>query len=60
MKKILIGLVLLTLASCGQYERTVAKVTGYSEVCVSGVVYLQFPSGATVKYQSDGNIARCK
>jgi hypothetical protein len=32
-------------------------MNGYAEVCIDGVIYLQFPSGATVKYNRDGSIA---
>jgi len=60
MKAVIIILVaLLGLAGCGEMSRGVAKFTGYSEECVDGVLYLQFTSGATVKYNRDGTIATC-
>lgn len=49
---IAIGVVLITASGCGQWERTKAKYAGWSEVCVDGVTYLQFPSGVTVKYSA--------
>ena len=53
-------MLLLSLAGCGQVDRAIATATGQpSETCVSGVLYLQFTSGASVKYQADGKIAQC-
>jgi hypothetical protein len=49
----------LTVAGCGKFDRGVAKITGSAQVCVDGVVYLQFTSGASVKYNRDGTIATC-
>ncbi len=49
----------LTLASCGKFDRGVAKITGSAQVCVDGVMYLQFTSGASVKYNRDGTVATC-
>ena len=51
---------LVTLGGCGKINRSIANYTGYSESCIDGVKYLQFPSGATVKYNIDGHIATCK
>lgn len=51
--------VALALPGCGKFDRGVAKITGSAEVCVDGVLYLQFTSGATVKYNRDGTIATC-
>lgn len=48
------------LAGCGAYERSVAEWTGYSEICVDNVKYIQFTSGATVKYDQDGNVVKCR
>ena len=47
---IFFGLMTLPLAGCGQWERTKANYTGWSEVCVDGVAYLQFPSGVSPKF----------
>lgn len=49
----------VTLSGCGKFDRGVAKITGSAEVCVDGVRYLQFTSGASVKYNRDGTIATC-
>ena len=49
----------LVIASCGNFDRHVANITGSSESCIDGVKYIQFPSGASVKYTRDGKIATC-
>lgn len=49
----------LMFVGCGRYERKVADLTGHSEMCIDGVKYIQFISGATVKYTKDGRIATC-
>ena len=56
---LILGALLLT--GCGQFDRAKAKWTGdASETCHDGVIYLQFTSGATVKYNKDGTIATCE
>lgn len=51
----------LVLGGCGRFDRWLAGITGDgTEVCVDGVIYLQFTSGVTVKYKQDGSIATCK
>lgn len=58
--KILFFVGLLTLAGCGEIERGVAGITGGGfETCHDGVRYVQFTSGASVKYNADGSIATC-
>jgi hypothetical protein len=52
-------IVAVAMSGCGQMERVGAKFTGYSEICVDGVQYLQFTSGASVKYNADGSIVTC-
>lgn len=59
MKKLLILPVLVALAGCGSIERSTATWTGYSEMCVDGVVYIQFTSGATVKVDPSGKPVAC-
>lgn len=62
MKKLFGGIVvvvIVVLSGCGQYERGVAQMTGYSKICIEGVSYLQFSSGATVQYTRDGKIKGC-
>lgn len=56
----LIVLPLLLLGGCGQADRAMAYATeAPQEVCVDGVLYLQFTSGSSVKYLPDGKIATC-
>lgn len=51
---------LVTLTGCGAVERSAATFTGDGhESCVDGVIYLQFTSGVTVKYNQDGTVATC-
>ena len=60
MKKIILISVLISLTGCGKIDRMVAGFTGNaSEVCQGGVVYLQFTSGVSVKYNRDGKIVTC-
>lgn len=60
MKYIILAAVALTLSGCGAGERIYASVTGWSVICVEGVSYIQFVSGATVQYTTDGKIKLCK
>ena len=46
--------------SSGYFKRTLAQYTGYSTICVDGVKYIQFISGASVKYTTDGSIEKCR
>lgn len=50
----------LLLSGCGGWERVVANVSGWSRVCVDGVSYLQFVSGVTVEYTTEGKIKTCR
>ncbi|MDZ4726886.1 MAG: hypothetical protein SH817_12070 [Leptospira sp.] len=59
MKKIIIVLSLL-FVGCGTLSRGCAKYFGSDEVCIDGVKYIQFTSGASVKYNPDGTIATCR
>jgi len=52
-------LICLTLLGCGALERTVAHYTGYSKLCVDGVQYIQFTSGASVAYDINGKVKAC-
>lgn len=59
MRKLVFVLPLL-LIGCGRMEREIAEFTGGGyETCHDGVAYIQFTSGATVKYNTDGTIATC-
>lgn len=49
MKYIIVVMFVPFLNSCGYVERLVATTTGYSEICIEGVKYIQFTSGATEK-----------
>lgn len=61
MLKTLITIALtLTLAACGQVDRMGAQLTGYSKLCVEGISYLQFTSGATVQVNAQGLPMQCK
>lgn len=59
IKKLILGVALLSLG-CGTISRGCAKYFGSDEVCIDGVKYIQFTSGASVKYNPDGTIATCK
>ncbi len=48
------------LSGCGYFERVVGTVTGVSKMCVDGVVYLQFTSGASVQVDPTGKPVACK
>ena len=56
---ILIFTLCIQLEGCGSCSRSVANITGVSRECVDGVEYLQFPSGVSVAYNSDGSIKQC-
>lgn len=57
---ILFTLSVFMLAACGKMDRLEAHYTGYSKVCVEGVQYIQFTSGASVQYDKDGKVVTCK
>ena len=59
MKKLFALTTLLALTACGNMERATARWTGYSEICVDGVTYIQFTSGATVKVDQEGKPVPC-
>lgn len=62
MKRLFVILVICILVTgCGKADRWVAGMTGgASKACVDGVEYLQFTSGATVAYNTDGTIKTCE
>ena len=37
-----------------------AKLKGKTEQCIDGVIYIQFTSGVSFKYNSDGSIVTCE
>ena len=60
MKYVILSLIVLTLTGCGDLARNAASLTGYSRICVDGVQYIQFTSGATVQYNAEGKVVVCK
>lgn len=61
MKYTILMLLIGLLGGCGSIDRSIAKFTGKgSETCQDGVIYLQFTSGVSVKYNKNGSIATCK
>lgn len=57
---IMLAMSMCFLSGCGKWNRIVAIWTDYSEICVDGVTYLQFTSGASVKYTDAGTIQKCQ
>ena len=60
MKQLFAVIILIQLAGCGWADRVVATTTGIAHTCIDGVEYLQFTSGASVAYTSDGKVKICK
>lgn len=46
--------------SSGAAHRKIAEYTGYSTICVDGVKYVQFVSGASVQYDPSGKVVTCR
>ena len=60
MKTLTLCIVAAALSGCGWFDRASSYITGNaSRVCLGGVEYLQFTSGATVAYTPDGKIKTC-
>jgi uncharacterized protein YceK len=61
MKNFLLYLTMTVLLSgCAQCWRSVdLETTGWAQVCINGVTYYQFRSGAFVGYNPDGSIKKC-
>lgn len=59
MKKLLTVLICLIISGCGHFDRAIASYTGYSNICIDNVQYIQFTSGATVAYDANGKIKVC-
>jgi hypothetical protein len=56
---LIIGL-LIFITGCGAIDRASTTFTGNAtKVCVDGVEYLQFTSGASVAYTMEGKIKTC-
>lgn len=58
--KITLLVLALALPGCGTSARFSAAVTGSQSTCVDGVEYIQFASGASVAYTTDGKVKVCK
>jgi uncharacterized protein YceK len=59
MRLFVVIVVTFALAGCGNMHRHIANVTGYSQTCIDGVKYIQFPSGVSVKYTREGKVETC-
>lgn len=60
MKNLIIISFLIMLSGCGKWEQLKSYYTGVpTEACFDGVVYLQFTSGSSVKYERDGKVSLC-
>lgn len=46
--------------STGSSHRKIAEYTGYSHICIDNVEYIQFVSGASVAYDTNGKVKTCK
>lgn len=60
MKTLFVIAAALVLSACGQVDHMGAQLTGYSKICVDGITYLQFSSGATVQVNAAGLPVVCK
>jgi hypothetical protein len=56
----LVWILLAFLSGCGEWNKRIAEVTGYSHECIGGVLYIQFASGVTVAYDKEGRIKTCE
>lgn len=60
MKYLVIAGIIVALSGCGAADRMAASLTGNgSDSCHDGVVYVQFTSGVSVKYNKSGNVVTC-
>lgn len=59
-KLILVTALALAVSGCGKMDQMEAHYTGYSKICVDGVTYIQFTSGATAQVDKDGKPVPCK
>lgn len=60
MKKSLAAIaMMLALSGCGMVGHENARLSGYSKLCVDGITYLQFTSGAAVQVDKTGNPVTC-
>lgn len=60
MRLLLLMIVITTITGCGWLDRAATTFTGNaSMVCMDGVTYYQFTSGATVAVDRDGKPKKC-
>lgn len=59
MKIIIVILLSLSFTGCGWVNRQFAYLDGYAYECIAGVLYIQFPTGASVAYEVDGKVKSC-
>lgn len=59
MNKYLLMIITFILSGCGYVNRGIATFTDYSTICIKGVTYIQFTSGATPMYNIDGKLVGC-
>jgi hypothetical protein len=59
VKTVLIIIAFL-MSGCGVINRFSAEFKEYTYMCVDGVSYLQFPSGASVQLDNTGKPVVCK
>lgn len=62
MKNFIAIALLISLTGCGWINRGLGYWSGYTTVCVkeTGVMYVQFPSGASVLVDKDGKPKACQ
>lgn len=62
MKKIITLVFCATfIVGCGKIDQRIAAYTGKpADVCVNGVLYYQFTTGAAVAYNKDGTVKSCQ
>ena len=61
MKSSFALLLLVGLAGCGKVDQLTAQYTGRpAHVCVAGVTYLQFTTGAALQVDANGKPVPCK
>jgi hypothetical protein len=58
--KIPVIALLVWITGCARFDLLVPHPTKLSESCIDGVKYIQFPSGASVKYTTDGRVSTCE
>lgn len=60
MKKLLIIGLAGLLSGCGYIDNKIMDYSDHVTICVEGVNYVQFKTGASVKYNPDGTISTCQ